>query len=187
MVKKEPIFNIPNFITLFRLMLLPLMWNYALNGEKVSLGIFFFISTIGDGIDGFLARFLKRETNFGAKFDSATDKLLFVSLVAWIPFLFWDVFLENLIFAIIVLSAVFLSWLLAVIKFKRNPEYHLISNKLISVLGYIFILHTLVFTYNLIFLYVVGMGAILMAFEEIALTLTRKDINENIKSFFWQK
>lgn len=83
--------NLPNILTLFRLLLVPLLvavlltrvegWDYW---ELVGLGIFL-IASFTDFLDGFLARRRKQVTPLGQILDPAADKILtssaFISLV----------------------------------------------------------------------------------------------------------
>lgn len=68
--------NIPNFITMVRILLVPLLV-IALMEEKIvlALGIFVLAGT-SDGLDGFLARILHQKTMLGAYIDPLADKLL---------------------------------------------------------------------------------------------------------------
>lgn len=92
--------NLPNLLTLFRLLLVPLLvavlltrvqgWEYW---EFIGLGIFL-IASFTDFLDGFIARRRKQVTRLGQILDPAADKILtssaFISLVqldlapAWI-------------------------------------------------------------------------------------------------------
>ena len=180
----ENIYNIPNTITTSRFLLLMIMWFFALKKESKIVGIILLFALLTDALDGFLARRLKQETNFGAKYDSFVDNLLGLSIIIWLPFLLPQMFKENIILIIITLIPLGIAWLIAVIKFKRNPEFHLYSNKLAWIIGGIFIIHALLFGYNLILGAMTMAILIFMAIEELIITLKYKNINENIKSIF---
>ncbi|WP_330924671.1 CDP-diacylglycerol--glycerol-3-phosphate 3-phosphatidyltransferase [Candidatus Sororendozoicomonas aggregata] len=71
--------NIPNFLTSFRIVLVPVLvvvfylpfeWNYL-----VSAAIFF-LAAVTDWLDGFLARKLSQSTPFGSFFDPVADKIM---------------------------------------------------------------------------------------------------------------
>lgn len=89
--------QIPNLISIFRTALAITLTIFVLNnpGNKDLLMLAFWITwlvVILDGIDGIIARFLKVESDFGAFFDIACDRiveLVYISLFAtlrWIPF-----------------------------------------------------------------------------------------------------
>ncbi len=68
--------NIPNFITLLRLLLIPVVIINLLEGH-LRLALFFFVlAGLSDALDGFLARALKQKTLLGAILDPIADKLL---------------------------------------------------------------------------------------------------------------
>lgn len=68
--------NIPNLITLFRILLIPFFINCLIyRYDKLALGIFF-LAFISDGLDGFLARLANQRTLLGTYLDPIADKLL---------------------------------------------------------------------------------------------------------------
>ena len=71
--------NIPNTLTILRIVLIPvLILSFYLEGKTshyVSSGIFIFAS-ITDYIDGLLARYWKVQSNFGRMLDPIADKML---------------------------------------------------------------------------------------------------------------
>ncbi|MCF6290664.1 MAG: CDP-diacylglycerol--glycerol-3-phosphate 3-phosphatidyltransferase [Desulfobacterales bacterium] len=71
--------NIPNIITIIRILLVPLLVIFLLDG-RYDLGLLVFVTAgIGDGLDGLLARLLDQKTEFGARLDPIADKLLLVT------------------------------------------------------------------------------------------------------------
>lgn len=73
--------NVPNIITIFRILLVPVMF-FALASEKYRLALtVFLVASVSDGLDGFLARYLNQRTRLGAILDPLADKLLVVVVV----------------------------------------------------------------------------------------------------------
>lgn len=80
--------NIPNALTLFRIVLVPLLIVVLLteiqDKQFWGLGIFL-VAALTDALDGFLARYLHAQTVLGALLDPIADKLLmsatFIALV----------------------------------------------------------------------------------------------------------
>ncbi|ADH85503.1 CDP-alcohol phosphatidyltransferase family protein [Desulfurivibrio alkaliphilus] len=71
--------NIPNLITIIRILLVPLLAIFLLE-EKYNLALLvFIIAGISDGLDGFLARLLKQKTRLGAILDPIADKALLIT------------------------------------------------------------------------------------------------------------
>jgi len=79
MVKKEKIINVPNFVTLSRVILaILLVVLFLFRIDIIILLYVFILATITDFVDGFLARRLNQVTNLGAKFDVIADRFLWI-------------------------------------------------------------------------------------------------------------
>lgn len=73
--------NIPNIITISRIISLILGFIFFLN-NKIVLSIFFYVyGGISDAFDGYFARKLSAYTKFGQYLDAISDKLYFLSLI----------------------------------------------------------------------------------------------------------
>ncbi|MEN6321521.1 MAG: CDP-alcohol phosphatidyltransferase family protein [Syntrophaceae bacterium] len=71
--------NIPNVLTLLRILLVPVTVIFLMQGAFLKALIVLFISGITDALDGFLARILNQQTVLGAYLDPIADKALIVS------------------------------------------------------------------------------------------------------------
>ncbi len=90
--------SIPNYLTLFRILLTPVFFitlvSYTPEKEGLRFAAFviFVIAALTDALDGLLARFLKQRTALGQMLDPIADKILLVSgyigllFVAALPF-----------------------------------------------------------------------------------------------------
>jgi cardiolipin synthase len=72
--------TIPNLITIFRLILVPVVIVMILQGRWVSAFTLFVVAGVSDGIDGFIARRFDMRSEFGAYIDPVADKALLVSI-----------------------------------------------------------------------------------------------------------
>lgn len=70
---KDRVVNVPNLITLTRLLLIPLFIIYILNYNINVAILIFALIALGDKLDGISARVTKQITEFGSAFDSFTD------------------------------------------------------------------------------------------------------------------
>jgi cardiolipin synthase (CMP-forming) len=72
--------NLPNLITICRIVLVPfVVW--AITSDRVLLAFWLFIAAgISDAVDGFLAKWLRAESEFGAYLDPLADKALLMSI-----------------------------------------------------------------------------------------------------------
>ena len=79
---------IPNFLSFLRILLvLPII--YSLQSEMYLLAAFlFFLSSMTDFMDGYLARRYKLESELGAFLDLIADKILVVTILVWLVFIY---------------------------------------------------------------------------------------------------
>ena len=82
--KKRSKMNLPNRLTIFRMLLVPLMvavssFDAWLPGWNYYAAAIFFIADMTDILDGYIARKRNLVTNFGKLMDPIADKLLFCS------------------------------------------------------------------------------------------------------------
>ena len=77
---------IPNFLSFLRILLiLPII--YSLQSELYLLAAFlFFLSSMTDYMDGYLARRYELESELGAFLDLIADKVLVVTILVWLVF-----------------------------------------------------------------------------------------------------
>lgn len=72
--------NLPNIITLMRIILVPvIIWAIASHQMKLAFAIFI-VAGVSDAIDGFLAKRFNMVTEIGALLDPVADKALLVSI-----------------------------------------------------------------------------------------------------------
>jgi len=81
-LKLIPNWIIPNYVTLFRYAMIPLLIFLLVQEEMVLATIIFLITAFSDAIDGALARTRKQITEWGILHDPLADKLLIGSMVA---------------------------------------------------------------------------------------------------------
>jgi cardiolipin synthase len=68
--------NIPNFLTLLRILLVPVVVIFLMQGAFLKALIVLVISGLTDALDGFLARILNQQTVLGSYLDPIADKAL---------------------------------------------------------------------------------------------------------------
>ena len=106
--------TIPNYITILRLLLVPVVIWAMLDGREFTALLGFVAAGVSDGVDGFIARRWNMKSELGAYLDPVADKLLLVSVflvLAWQGLLpLWlvamVVFRDGLIVSAVMLSAV---------------------------------------------------------------------------------
>lgn len=71
--------NIPNLLTLLRIILVPIIVILLIQGSFIKALLVFLVAGISDALDGFLARVLHQQTVLGAYLDPIADKALLAS------------------------------------------------------------------------------------------------------------
>ncbi len=108
--------SLPNIITIIRLLMVPMVVYLIVTGEFLWAFWLFVIAGISDGVDGFIAKKFKAETELGAYLDPVADKALLVSIYLSLGTLgempLWLVIMVASRDAFILL-AVILSWMLS--------------------------------------------------------------------------
>lgn len=129
--KKENIYNIPNALSIFRIIISPILIALVCYQANIILiAALFIIAALTDFADGFIARKYDLVTNFGRRADMIADRVLMISLVLA---LFIYVYTQNmintldieLIFLLMtreIFSAVF--FVIAVFKKNSRPVPH---------------------------------------------------------------
>lgn len=71
--------NLPNYITLLRIVLIPFFINLMIYGYYREALVVFVVACVTDALDGMIARLTRTKTELGAFLDPMADKLLIVS------------------------------------------------------------------------------------------------------------
>lgn len=71
--------NVPNILTLFRMLLVPIFVIFLLYGHPRYAFLTFLLAGMTDALDGFIARAFHQKTILGAYLDPVADKLLLVT------------------------------------------------------------------------------------------------------------
>ena len=74
-------FNLPNSLTLLRIILIPVIVILFISNDeshRFLAFLLFLVASVTDYLDGLLARYMKQQTNFGEFLDPVADKLLVI-------------------------------------------------------------------------------------------------------------
>lgn len=136
---KNEIINIPNFVSLIRILMAPVLFYLAFTQQpNWYLGVLLF-AVFTDVLDGFLARTLHQITEMGAHLDSWGDFVIYstMAICAW---LLWpDIVERELVYYIVMALSFTVPVLIGYIKFRTFTSYHTWSVKLavfVSVIAY---------------------------------------------------
>ena len=106
--------NIPNIITLGRIILVPIVvWAIASNQMEIAFAVFV-VAGVSDAVDGFLAKRFNMTSELGALLDPLADKALLVSI--YIALGIWGAIPRWIVILVVsrdimIVSAVIVSWL----------------------------------------------------------------------------
>ena len=106
--------NIPNIITLGRIILVPIVvWAIASNQMEIAFAVFV-VAGVSDAVDGFLAKRFNMTSDLGALLDPLADKALLVSI--YIALGIWGAIPRWIVILVVsrdimIVSAVIVSWL----------------------------------------------------------------------------
>lgn len=79
--------NLPNYITLLRVILIPFFINLMMYGYYREALVVFVAACITDALDGLLARLMNQKSELGAFLDPMADKLLILSAFVTLAYL----------------------------------------------------------------------------------------------------
>lgn len=105
--------TIPNLISIFRLVLVPIAIDAILSGRFDIAFWVFLVAGVSDGIDGFIARTFDQRSELGSYLDPLADKLLLVSIFVTLAVIgVIPVWLAILVLSrdVLIVGAVVLSW-----------------------------------------------------------------------------
>lgn len=165
--------NIPNILSLYRLLMFPFLLFLIIQGNSDLFIVLFSINLITDILDGFIARKFNLSSDFGAKLDSMADFgsfiLAFTALINFHPYLFEGSSLKW----IIAYSATYITYtLISQIKYGRPATgLHLWSSKIAGYFQGIFILSLFVIGFNPTYFYITMLIGIISLVECIVINI----------------
>jgi CDP-diacylglycerol--glycerol-3-phosphate 3-phosphatidyltransferase len=176
-------YSVPNLLSLLRLILVPLLAIFASLGEVALFLSILAVSLISDMLDGYFARRLHQTTELGARLDSWADMLTYAVMILGLYFIWPQLFFEQIIYICLAALSYILPVLLSLYRFAVFPSYHTWGAKLTAVLiapaYYLLVLYEYQTFFQLVILF-----HLLVAVEEMAITLILKRPKTNIHSIF---
>ena len=175
---------LPNQFTAARLVLVVVLWGFALAGNAVAVGVGLGLAFLTDVADGFAARRLNRTSSFGSKFDSLVDSLVAPSAIAWLLMLKPEVVLDHKLLAGVWVATTYASLVLGLVRHRRFANLHLQSSRIACVAQYAFLVDVFVASsYSPVLLYLAAGLGIYSSLETLVLQLAFDDLTERERSF----
>lgn len=181
-MKRENV-NIPNALSLSRLIFLPILFLFAIWNMRLSFLIGYIILGATDYFDGLIARRFNQKTEMGKALDSFADIFFYVS-TAWFIYRLYPAYLapnNNLL--IVFFGVFFLSFIVSGIWCKKPIMMHTFLLKLNAVLVYILVIlshfiNTTAFIAVILIIYIIGF------IEEIIIFIRYGNVDPDTWSLF---
>lgn len=184
-VRGENILNLPNFISLYRLLAVPVVVFMALTHRESWFAILICISLVSDILDGNIARIFKLQSNFGAALDNLADILTIVAALLGMFIFKWTELEPHVWFLYLFLGIMAISYLISFVRFGKIPGLHLYSAVTAGYLQGIFLFVLFAFGfYTWLFYLSIGWGIVAYT-EKCFVLLKLDDIRIGVKGLYW--
>ena len=184
-IKGENIINVPNFISLYRLLVFPVILFMALTGRESWFVILLCISLVSDVLDGNIARIFKLQTNFGAALDNLADICTYAMALLGLFIFKWSDIEPHAWILYLFLGLFILSYIVAFIRFGKIPGLHLYSAVSAGYVQSIFFFVLFVFGFYAWMYYVAVIWGIVAYTEKIIVLFKLDDIKIGVKGLYW--
>src|SRR3989344_5589675 len=138
----------PKHITLLRILCVPLLFWLALEEYRLPFALFCGFLWLTDCVDGIIARWLKQESTFGARFDSLADNIVYVSMIAWVYLFEPALFREYGVLIAIVGITILASQIFAYARYGHTIDFHTYLTKAAMFCTYLFVIILVVRGFN---------------------------------------
>jgi len=132
--------SVPNLLSLLRLLLVPVLWAFAVGHLPRLVGFGLVLAAATDILDGQLARRLDQTSSFGSKLDSIADVCVTFSAIGWLLVLRPQVVRDHPLFIAVLTATGIFSLVLGWVKFGRLADFHLNSGRAAGIVGYAFLI-----------------------------------------------
>jgi CDP-diacylglycerol--glycerol-3-phosphate 3-phosphatidyltransferase len=183
--QKEKIWNLPNAISLYRLLSFPFLLYLVFTSNESLFATLLCINLVSDAVDGIIARTFKLQTEFGARLDSLADWgtyiLAFVGIYNFkMPDHGNDFWLLYPFIGLIVFYNI-----LSFFKFRRLPSLHLYSTKMGGYFQGIYFFGLFAYGYYAPIFFFAMIWGWLSSIEEIIILIRSKELRSNVKGLYW--
>lgn len=184
-MKDKFIFNIPNILSAYRLVMFPVILLFMYLGKENLFVIFLCISLVTDILDGFIARTFNMVTELGAKLDSIADTGTYILAITGVFMYKYNEFEPYLISFITFISLFVISHVIPLIRYKRLPSFHLYSWKIGGYIQGFFFFTLFVFDFYPLFYIFMAIWGITAFIEHIIIQFIIDGMRSNLKGLYW--
>jgi len=181
-MKKEYI-NVPNALTLSRILFLPLLYLFIIRDMRLSFLVGFVLIGSTDFFDGLIARKFNLVTDIGKSFDSIADLFFYISSAWFLYKLYYEYLEPNSLLLMVFFLLLALSFIISTIFTKKPIMMHTSLLRLNGVLVYILIIFS--FFMNTTYFVTTILVIYLLAFtEEIIIFIKYGEVDPDTPSIF---
>ncbi len=182
---KENIYNLPNFLSFYRLLSFPFLLYLIYSNNEFLFSILLCFNLITDIVDGLIARAFNLRTELGARLDSIADLGTYIlAFTGIIVFKLDEMQHVNWILWIYV-SLVALDYLVALIKFQKLPSLHLYSSKIGGYAQGIFFFVLFAYGYVNWLFYIAIIIGVISFIEQISVLIYLPEMKSDVKGIYW--
>ena len=184
-VKGENVLNVPNALSLYRLLVFPVILFMALTNRESTYVVLLCISLISDALDGSIARRFNLQTKFGAALDNLADICTYAMAVLGLFVFKWTEVEPHALILYIFFGLFILSYIVAFSRFGKIPGLHLYSAVSAGYIQSIFFFVLFVFGFYTWFYYLAIGWGVFAYIEKIFVLLRLDDIKRGVRGLYW--
>jgi len=177
--------KIADLLTVYRLATAPVAAWMALTGNRHAFFILIIISMVTDLIDGPIARWLKQDSEFGARLDTLADGSTVLAGLLGLYIFELETFRPELAWIWLFLACYALAAFSCLAKFGRLPSYHLYLSKTAAAAAGAFVAWLYLVGYSRAFFIAVISLGIMANIESVFATLRLKSFRSDIGSLIF--
>ncbi len=185
LAKKENMWNVPNALSVYRILALPFIIYAMATGNKSLFIALLAVNLITDILDGLIARAFHLQTELGARLDSLADIGTYVMAFTGMIVLERAFVTAYRVEFIVLIVLWILPQLVSLFRFRRFPSFHLWSYKATGYIQGIFIFTFFLFGFNKPYFYFMLIVSCLAYLEELLLVVLLPNLRSNLKSIFF--
>lgn len=185
MTVNKTIWTIPNILSIYRLLVFPVLIFLILGRYTQLFALLFSMSLITDILDGWIARTFHLESELGAKLDSWADTATYIAGFWAICSLKWQAVAPHSLWVGVFAIAWLTLYLTMLIKFRHIVGLHTYSFKITAYLQGACMMGLLWFGFwGWLYYLAIGWG-IVSCLEEILIVCLLREPQTNVKGLMW--
>ncbi|MDP2187265.1 MAG: CDP-alcohol phosphatidyltransferase family protein [Sphingobacteriaceae bacterium] len=177
--------NLPNAISLYRLLSFPFLLYLIFAGNESLFAIMLCINLVSDAVDGLIARLFKLQTELGARLDSMADWGTYILAFTGIYQFKMDDHADHFWLLYVFIGLIVSYNLFSLLKFGRMPSLHMYSTKIGGYIQGIYFFGLFAFGFNTPIFYIAMLWGWMSSLEEIIILIYLKKLRSNVKGLYW--